>query len=235
MWRTTYRHADGSVETKALNARTPWMSNLFPWFKGADGQPEAPPPLRVQLPAEALRRLTGDEAAEPRTFGSSEACYQYAKAVFFDRRVGDTEAYAEAYGGAHGGILAAGFPEDIGALESKKAGGKGSFSRALAASLGNRARAKRLYDAILKDWFAVSADVMREVLAAKFDATRNPAYRELLLATGEAPLFEGRRRGGNIWEKGAPHHPWGLLGELLVETRSRAREPRVGGASKDGL
>ena len=95
-------------------------------------------------------------------------------------------------------------------------------------------------------WRNKSEEVMRDVLRAKFSRAANPKMVELLLATGDRPLFEGRRREGSVWEirdnkkgdeeaaaaadrfrKSSDPGKWGLLGKLLMQRRDELRGSRA--------
>lgn len=200
MWNSIYTDSGGNVEIKAQNNRTPALSNLFPFPPHEDY-----PPLIV------------------RGFTSVEAAYQYAKAQFFEERlsgVAFTNRIHEATGST---VLSSRFSASTASLDAKKMGGKGSITTAIAAVYGNKARASRLYDEILPEWQQHTPMVMETLLREKF-GDDNPEYRDLLLSTKGLCLYEGKRRSGTIWEKGAfvenvTTSGWGLLGDVLMKIR----------------
>lgn len=185
-------------------------------------------------------------------FNNAEALYQWIKAAFFQAQLSNPR-FANAYlreTSVPRDVLTRRFTEKISGMKAKSHGGKLKFAEAVAKALGNKAQAKRLYDEILVEWFKVSFEAMRQTLRMKFDPQTNPSACAALLSTGDKPLFEGRRRGGSVWEiarddeferlsDGDPHK-WGLFGTLLMERRAalraaacspkRAREKEGGGA-----
>ena len=91
-------------------------------------------------------------------------------------------------------------------------------------------------DEIEADWVNDEEDIkaMRVVLASKF-SDDNPAFRDLLLATGDKDLYVqgfATTKDDKIWELGA-HEPdvttsgLGLYGDLLMERRAELREGRT--------
>lgn len=72
-----------------------------------------------------------------------------------------------------------------------------------------------------QDWEAVKDDVMRAAVRAKF--TQNPALREVLLSTGEAPLIEAAPKD-YYWGCGADGSGQNRLGEILMEIRAELRQ-----------
>jgi len=202
-WNDLYYDADGNIEVKAQNKRSPGLSNLFPFA------PYTSPKLDIA------------------GFGSVETAYQFAKAAYFDQRLSGPQYsihIPEAYDSI---VLREQFPATLTAREAKSRGGKGAFSTAIASVYGNKAAAGRLYDEILPWWFHQSAGVMRCLIGLKF-SDENPQFKELLLSTGDAKIYEGRRRRGNVWERGAnipgiTTSGWGLLGDLLMQRREELR------------
>ena len=72
-----------------------------------------------------------------------------------------------------------------------------------------------------KDWEDVKVEIMRGVVAAKFE--QNPELAEALLETGDAYLEEGNDWGDRTWGtvNGAGQN---LLGQILMEERERLKE-----------
>jgi N-glycosidase YbiA len=82
----------------------------------------------------------------------------------------------------------------------------------VAADMGrDRSRALR------PDWDMVRDDVMREVLAAKFD--QHASLRDVLLSTGECHLVE-HTANDRYWGDGGDGTGKNRLGELLMEVRA---------------
>lgn len=71
-----------------------------------------------------------------------------------------------------------------------------------------------------RDWEEVKIDIMKELLATKFD--RQP-LRNMLLATGVAFLIEGNNWGDDFWGV-YTHQGKNHLGKLLMEIRDTLRE-----------
>ncbi len=73
------------------------------------------------------------------------------------------------------------------------------------------------------DWDSVKLDLVTELVRRKF---RDPALAEKLIATGDAPLFEGNTWGDRIWgvvEKDGVLEGRNLLGEILMLVRREIR------------
>jgi len=70
---------------------------------------------------------------------------------------------------------------------------------------------------IRADWDAVRDDVMREVLAAKFN--QHASLRDVLLSTGECHLIE-HTTNDRYWGDGGDGTGKNRLGELLMEVRA---------------
>lgn len=85
-------------------------------------------------------------------------------------------------------------------------------------------KAKKLgKTAVLRpDWESVKVDFMRYLVWNKFST--NESLKNKLLATGDAQLIEGNNWGDVFWGvcKGQGHN-W--LGQILMETRQRLRQP----------
>ena len=205
-----------AVEIKYVNNRTVWASNLANsghW------------PLRTMVV-----QIPGSPA-----FRSSEALFQWVKASFFDDRLhlpryGD-DAYPEAEGR---GILRSTFTSDLTGAQAKSRAGQLAFSSAIGRALKNKQKATRLYKKILPEWFEVSYQVMEEVIRAKF-RNQNRWLVNLLLSTGERPLYEGRRRAGSVWEVASEssfaslscRRKWGFLGTILMRRRDELRRDEL--------
>jgi len=71
------------------------------------------------------------------------------------------------------------------------------------------------------DWNSVKDDVMRDALRAKF--TQYPHLRQLLLATGDAPLAE-HTPNDHYWADGGDGSGQNMLGRLLMELRAALRD-----------
>lgn len=211
-WNAVTLDDEGRVKVKGGNGYTPWASNLFPFQQGGGTYGEAPP-LRI--------------ACHGRVYSSLEAAYQGEKASFFDERL-----LAEYGAETH---LFDSFPQTIGAMEAKKAGGKGEgsvpgsgFKSSIWKQVGTltKKRAGEVYDEILKknivNWYQVSVHKMRGLLAQKYGSD-NPMFRDLLLSTGDVDIYEQRFRGGTVWEKGGSPSGLGYLGDLLCERRGLER------------
>lgn len=80
------------------------------------------------------------------------------------------------------------------------------------------------------DWELVKYDVMRLVLARKFDLTRPEA--KMLLKTGDALLVEGTDWNDKVWgvarTKKTPHRGRNWLGTLLMARRAELRAIQSG-------
>ena len=202
-WDDLYYDKDGNIEVKAQNNRSPAFSNLFPFF------PYVSPKLDIA------------------GFASVETAYQFAKASFFEKEMSNPKYTNSIPEAKESVVLREQFPSSLSGKDAKKRGGKTAFADAIACVYGNKARAGRLYDEILPLWFKESAKVMRYLIALKF-SDENPKFKELLLSTGDVKIYEGRRRRGNIWERGAhvkgvTTSGWGLLGDLLMQRRQELR------------
>ena len=213
-------HPD-AIEIKHGGQRTLWASNLA----------DAPPGVRPM-------EVASDGSP---VFANSEALFQWMKARFFDERLHLARYGVDAYPEAEGrNIVQSTFTADLTGAQAKSRAGQGAFARAIGAELGNKEKATRLYKKILPEWFAVSYQVMQEVIRAKF-GPRNPHLVELLLGTGTRPLYEGRRRAGSVWEVASESHnrrgdvppfaslgdddprKWGFLGTILMRRRDELR------------
>jgi ribA/ribD-fused uncharacterized protein len=84
---------------------------------------------------------------------------------------------------------------------------------------GKRAGSLVTGDLFRTDWEGIKLSVMRDILRLKF---ADPALRQALLATGEAPLVEGNAWNDTFWGvcrgRGQNH-----LGRLLEEVREEVR------------
>ena len=114
---------------------------------------------------------------------------------------------------------------------------KGAMVAAIVASPSTgkkhtKAKAGRLVDEIEAEWLNDEEDIkaMRVVLASKF-GDANPRYRDLLLATGDKPIYLQlckTKKDDLIWEFGAREKDvttsgLGLYGDLLMAQREALR------------
>lgn len=147
----------------------------------------------------------------------------FSSVCFFDQRLG-CDIY-DGYYSQHSitdNVLRDQFPSTICALEAKKKGGKGVFSSIIASKYGNKARSKRLYNAIQYEWYKHSRSIMDGLLRQKFSES-NPAFLALLMSTDDLKMYELKTRNGSVWEKDTGRDTWGFIGEILMKIRSDYR------------
>jgi predicted NAD-dependent protein-ADP-ribosyltransferase YbiA (DUF1768 family) len=238
-WDSTYEDDAGRVgggSTGSIGTRrTPWLCGTFPSIApdrstaGADLVFDGAPTLEVSYGG--------------RVFGSAAAAFAFAKAIYFDHRLGENVGANKQYKDAldvppEATPVADAFPASIPAFAAVHRSAKAGIVAAIVAapSTGKKhtkAKAGRLHDEIEADWVNDEEDIkaMRVVLASKF-SDANPAFRDLLLATGDKDLYVqgfATRKDDKIWELGA-HEPdvttsgLGLYGDLLMERRAELRE-----------
>lgn len=234
-WDSNYVDGDGRVGGGAPGSfgttRTPWLCGTFPSIApdgstvGADVVFDGAPTLAVSYGG--------------RVFGSAAAAFACAKSQYFDARLGDKETYSQALDvPADATPVPDAFPENVAAFVAQARAAKDGVVAAIVAApstgeKNTKAKAGRLYDQIEADWVNDEEDIkaMRVVLASKF-SDANPAFRDLLLATGEKSSYvqqSGTKKDDRIWELGA-HEPdvttsgLGLYGDLLMEHRDELRE-----------
>lgn len=227
-WDSVYTDGQGRVGTGdhpemggyGVVGRTPWLCSAFPMLRG-DASFEGHPALRVEYGG--------------RGFSSAAAAFQYAKAAYFDARLGSRDEFGHAFEDPPAGATPLGdaLPATIGPAAAEQAGTKGAMSQTIKDALGGtKAKAGKLHDQILQSWYDDEADVaaMRAVLASKFSDANAP-YRDLLLATGDKELYEQRGKKSKelkIWdlggvEPGVSTSGLGLYGDLLMERRDALR------------
>jgi len=73
-----------------------------------------------------------------------------------------------------------------------------------------------------RDWESVKVNIMREAILAKF--TQHEDLRELLLATGDAKIIE-HTTNDDYWGDGGDGRGKNMLGRILMDTRTKLREP----------
>ena len=228
---------------------TPWLCGTFPSITASTEHTGA------ELYFEDAPELVVTYGGQ--TFGSAEAAFQFAKAQYFDAQLGDKEyknaldvpagatPIADHFIGANAGTTMSGpwanAAGSVAPLAAARKVSKGAMVAAIVASPSTgkkhtKAKAGRLVDEIEADWVNDEEDIkaMRVVLASKF-SDANPAFRDLLLATGDKDLYVqgfATRKDDKIWELGA-HEPdvttsgLGLYGDLLMERRAELREGRT--------
>ena len=144
-WDSTWEDSSGRVGTGSIGtsswadkfastSRTPWLCGLFPKLR-RDSDYEGAPALRVVY--------------DGRTFGSAAAAFGYAKAAYFDARLGATEDYKNAFADVPEGAAPLGDIFTEGLVRAERVD-KGAFSTRVAA-LGRKftkAKAGRLFDEI---------------------------------------------------------------------------------------
>lgn len=80
--------------------------------------------------------------------------------------------------------------------------------------------------AVRSDWEQIKYHVMLDIVTEKF--RQNPDLAERLLATGDAPLYEGNDWGDTYWgididtKEGQNH-----LGKILMHVRSELRQENI--------
>ena len=178
---------------------------------------------------------------------SAEQHYQREKLIFygnaFDKLVGDSKDLRPPVQNICAFFLSKfvgpGGPTD--GVSAKKFGTRGSYLKMLSEPglFGDRKRDStgkkyisqatrlKLLQHIDQLWFNSNVDIMQNILRAKFML---PPFKEVLLSTGNLPIYEQTLRGENIWcrsTKGVPRMTgnrevsrWGLLGDLLMEIRA---------------
>ena len=225
-WRSITVDGAGGIKIKGSHGFTPWASNLFPYRKGGSGKYDNAPALKIVY--------------NDRIFTSVETAYQAAKALFYDQRI---RAKFPGSSTSSSTNLFSLFPPDMGPMDAKSAAGKKGFASAIHKILGfapyvslgaTKKRAGEIYDEILKkdeiNWYGASIGIMSSLIDQKF-SDQNPEFRDLLLSTGTANIYEQKFRGGSLWEKGGSPSGFGVLGDLIMARRKSLREregPRYG-------
>ena len=225
---------------------TPWLCGTFPSITASTEHTGA------ELYFEDAPELVVTYGGQ--TFGSAEAAFQFAKAQYFDAQLGDKEyknaldvpagatPIADHFIGANAGTTTMSGPwanaaGSVAPLAAGRKVSKGAMVAAIVASPSTgkkhtKAKAGRLVDEIEAEWLNDEEDIkaMRVVLASKF-GDANPRYRDLLLATGDKPIYLQLRKTKKddlIWEFGAREKDvttsgLGLYGDLLMAQREALR------------
>ncbi len=224
---------------------TPWLCGTFPSITASTEHTGA------ELYFEDAPELVVTYGGQ--TFGSAEAAFQFAKAQYFDAQLGDKEyknaldvpagatPIADHFIGANAGTTMSGpwanAAGSVAPLAAARKVSKGAMVAAIVASPSTgkkhtKAKAGRLVDEIEAEWLNDEEDIkaMRAVLASKF-GDANPRYRDLLLATGDKPIYLQLRKTKKddlIWEFGAREKDvttsgLGLYGDLLMAQREALR------------
>ena len=89
----------------------------------------------------------------------------------------------------------------------------------LAARMGRDRKRK-----LRRDWESFKIDVMREAVMAKF--TQHGELRTLLLETNDAKIIE-HTANDNYWGDGGDGKGKNMLGQILMEVRSKLRKERT--------
>jgi ribA/ribD-fused uncharacterized protein len=122
------------------------------------------------------------------------------------------------------------YPTSEHALAAAKARTKAAHDKIAGSSWPGAAKALGRRTKLRADWRDVKADVMWRVLLAKF--AQNPEATEVLMATGDRPIYEGNVWEDQVWGVTEERHGkkrsgvWvgqNILGEMLMEIREIGR------------
>lgn len=110
-------------------------------------------------------------------------------------------------------------------FQAEKTADPGWRQKILSASTPGEAKHQGRIVPLRNDWEAVKIDVMRDVVAAKFDPTLHPEMAARLIATGSSVLIEANKWGDTFWgvdeTTGAGENN---LGRILMHVRHQVAE-----------